>query len=157
VLVIDEASMLSVPQMLWLVKHARENDSRVLLVGDSAQHRSVERGDALRILEQSGTVRYVELLQTQRQKVPALKSAIEDLKADRLQAGWDKLERHGVIKEVIDGEALRERAVEQHLKAPSYDCQRIVEFVHEPGRELTEQRELVGQPRLLVCGLQFLS
>ena len=59
VLVIDEASMLSVPQMLWLVKHASENNSRVLLVGDSAQHRSVERGDALRILEQSGSVRYV--------------------------------------------------------------------------------------------------
>ena len=86
-LVIDEASMLSIPQMLWLVKHAGENDSRVLLVGDSAQHRSVERGDALRILEQSGSVRYVELRQTQRQKVPALKAAIEDLKADRLQAG----------------------------------------------------------------------
>ena len=117
VLVIDEASMLSVPQMLWLVKYARESGSRALLVGDSAQHRSVERGDALRILEQSGTVRYVELLQTQRQKVPALKAAIEDLKAGRLQAGWDKLERHGVIKEVIDGEALRQRAVEQHLKA----------------------------------------
>jgi predicted ribonuclease YlaK len=91
-LVIDEASMLSVPQMLWLVKHARENDSRVLLAGDSAQHRAVERGDALRILEQSGSVRYVELLQTQRQKVPALKAAIEDLKAGRLQAGWEKLE-----------------------------------------------------------------
>ncbi len=28
VLVIDEASMLSVPQMLWLVKHARENGSQ---------------------------------------------------------------------------------------------------------------------------------
>ena len=116
-LVIDEASMLSVPQMLWLVKHARENDSRVLLVGDSAQHRSVERGDALRILEQSGSVRYVELLQTQRQKVPALKAAIEDLKAGRLQAGWEKLEHYGVIKEVTDGVELRERAVEQHLEA----------------------------------------
>src|ERR1700675_281791 len=81
VLVIDEASMLSVPQMLWLVKYACENDSRVLLVGDSAQHRSVERGDALRILEQSASVRYVELLQTRRQKGPALKAAIEDLKA----------------------------------------------------------------------------
>jgi hypothetical protein len=55
---------MSVPQMLWLVKHARENDFRVLLIGDSAQHTSVERGDALRILEQSGSVRYVELLQT---------------------------------------------------------------------------------------------
>jgi AAA domain len=116
-LVIDEASMLSIPQMLWLVKHAQKSASRVLLVGDSAQHRSVERGDALRILEQSGTVRYVELFQTQRQKVPALKAAIEDLKRGRLENGWEKLERHGVIKEVIDGLELRERAVEQHLKA----------------------------------------
>ena len=74
VLVIDEASMLSVPQMLWLVKHARENDARVLLIGDSAQHRSVERGDALRILEQSARVRYVELLRTQRQKMPGTQS-----------------------------------------------------------------------------------
>jgi hypothetical protein len=40
-----------------------------------------------------------------------------DLKAGRLQAGWEKLERHGVIKEVTDSEALRERAVAQHLKA----------------------------------------
>jgi AAA domain/TrwC relaxase len=116
-LVIDEASMLSVPQMLWLLEHARKSDSRALLVGDSAQHRSVERGDALRILEQSGTVRYVELLQTQRQKVPALKAAIEDLKAGRLQAGWEKLEHYGVIKEVTDGVELRKRAVEQHLEA----------------------------------------
>jgi conjugative relaxase-like TrwC/TraI family protein len=116
-LVIDEASMLSVPQMLWVVKHARETQSRVLLVGDSAQHRSVERGDALRLLEQSGTVRYVELLRTQRQKVPALKAAIEDLKAGCLQAAWDKLERYGVIKEVTDNVELRKKAVEQHLEA----------------------------------------
>jgi hypothetical protein len=46
------------------------------------------------------------LAQTQRQEVPALKAAIEDLKADRLQ-GWEKLERHGVIREVI--EPLREK------------------------------------------------
>jgi tRNA A37 threonylcarbamoyladenosine biosynthesis protein TsaE len=92
-LVIDEASMLSIPQMLWLVKHAQKRDSTVLLVGDSAQHRSVERGDALRILEHSDSVRFVELLQTQRQKAPALKAAIEDLKAGRLQAGWEKLEQ----------------------------------------------------------------
>jgi hypothetical protein len=58
----------------------------------------------------------VELLQTQRQKVPALKAAIEDLKAGRLRAGWEKLEHHGVIKEFTDGVELRERAVEQHLE-----------------------------------------
>jgi hypothetical protein len=103
--------------MLWLVEYSCENHSRVLLAGDSAQHRSVERGDALRILEQSGSLRYVELLQTQRQKVPALKAVIENLKAGRLQAGWEKLEHYGVIKEVTDNVELRERAVEKHLEA----------------------------------------
>ena len=37
-LVVDEASMLSVPQMLWLVKHARETDSRVLLGEGAIEH-----------------------------------------------------------------------------------------------------------------------
>jgi conjugative relaxase-like TrwC/TraI family protein len=137
VLVIDEASMLSVPQMLWLVKHARENDSRVLLIGDSAQHRSVERGDALRILEQSASVRYVELLQTQRQKVPALKAAIEDLKAGRLQAAWEKLERFGVIKEVVDDVELLQSAVEQHLEAlRAGKTSLMISPRHEEGRKV---------------------
>jgi ATP-dependent exoDNAse (exonuclease V) alpha subunit len=137
VLVIDEASMLSVPQMLWLVRHARENDSRVLLIGDSAQHRSVERGDALRILEQSASVRYVELLRTQRQKVPALKAAIEDLKAGRLQAGWEKLEHFGVIKEVVDDGELHQRAVEQHLEAlRAGKTSLIISPRHEEGRKV---------------------
>ena len=137
VLVIDEASMLSLPQMLWLVKHARENDSRVLLAGESAQHRSVERGDALRILEQSSTVRYVELLQTQRQKVPALQAAIEDLKAGRLQAGWEKLEHFGVIKEVIDDVELLQRAVEQHLEAlRAGKTSLMISPRHEEGRKV---------------------
>jgi hypothetical protein len=62
----------------------------------------------------SGTWNY---FRPQRQRAPALKAAIEDLKAGRLENGWDKLERNGVIKEVTDGEALRRRAVEQHLEA----------------------------------------
>ena len=53
----DEASMLSIPQMLWPVKHVRENDSGVRLAGGGAQDRSVERGDALCIVERSGNIR----------------------------------------------------------------------------------------------------
>jgi hypothetical protein len=92
-------------------------DQVVENIARSAVDETIERGDALLILEQSASVRYVELLQTQRQKVPALKAAIEDLKAGRLQAGWEKLEHFGVIKEVIDEVELRQRAVEQHLEA----------------------------------------
>ena len=36
-------------------------------------------------------------------------------KAGRLENGWQKLEQHGVIKELTDAAELRKRAVEQHL------------------------------------------
>ena len=45
---------------------------------------------------------------------------------------------------------------QQHLDAAGHDRQRIVELVHEAGRELAQQRELVRQPRLPVRGRQFL-
>ena len=114
----------------------------MLLVGDSAQHRSVERGDALRILEESGSVRYVELLQTHRQKVPALKAAIEDLKAGRLQAGWEKLEQHGVIKEVAAIVELRERAFEQHLESlRAGKTSLVISPRHDEARKVANQNE----------------
>ncbi len=36
-------------------------------------------------------------------------------KAGRLENGWQKLEQHGVIKELCDTAELRKAAVEQHL------------------------------------------
>src|ERR1700738_249386 len=76
-------------------------------------------------------------LQTQRQKVPALKAAIEDLKAGRLQAGWEKLEHYGVIKEVTNDAEMRERAVEQHLEAlRTGKTSLIISFRHEEARKV---------------------
>ena len=90
--------MLSVPQMLWLVDHARENDSRCSWLAIAL---STQVGRTRGRAPHSRTIRHDpvrRLLQTQRQKVPALKAAIEDLKAGRLHAGWEKLEKYGVIK-----------------------------------------------------------
>ena len=51
VLWVDEAGFLSVRQMLELQEFAVEQDCRLIVTGDTKQHHSVERGDALRILE----------------------------------------------------------------------------------------------------------
>ena len=40
--------------MLWLVKHARENRSRVLLAGDSAQHRRQASPDGVTAVNADG-------------------------------------------------------------------------------------------------------
>jgi ATP-dependent exoDNAse (exonuclease V) alpha subunit len=57
ILLVDEAGFLSVHEMRQLVSFGAGNNCRVILSGDSRQHHSVERGDALRILEKTGRPR----------------------------------------------------------------------------------------------------
>jgi hypothetical protein len=64
-----------------------------------------------------GELVYSKFFHRDSRPIGGLSDPQEDLKAGRLQAAWEKLEQHRVVKEVTDSEALRERAVEQHLKA----------------------------------------
>ena len=52
-----------------VLKVAREQDCRVILTGDTRQHASVERGDALRVLEENGGISPIEITKIQRQRV----------------------------------------------------------------------------------------
>jgi hypothetical protein len=79
VLWIDEAEFLSVKQMNALVGLAIENSCRLILSGDTRQHHGVERGDALRILEESGLVVEAALTNIFRQRIAALREAVSDL------------------------------------------------------------------------------
>src|SRR5215471_21780621 len=53
---IDEAGFLSTRQMRWAVDFAVRNDCRLIFSGDTRQHHAVERGDAMRLMEQTGAV-----------------------------------------------------------------------------------------------------
>jgi hypothetical protein len=48
---IDEAGLMSTPDMKRLFDLAKRQNARIILSGDSAQHSSVLRGDALRVLQ----------------------------------------------------------------------------------------------------------
>jgi AAA domain len=62
--------------MLELEEFAVEHDCRLIVTGDTKQHHSVERGDALRILERSGVIAQAVLTKIYRHRVPALREAI---------------------------------------------------------------------------------
>jgi len=100
ILLIDEAGFLSVREMRQLLSFAAGNNCRVILAGDSRQHHSVERGDALRILEKSAVVASAALNKIFRQQIPALRAAIEDLAQGKTEEGFDRLDRFGVIREM---------------------------------------------------------
>ena len=108
VLWVDEAGLLSVKDMKRLFDVAKEQNARVILSGDSAQHNAVLRGDALRILEKDAGLKFGVLRQIRRQTNEEYRNAVaaiaegDTLAGDgrtRLEAGIEALDKMGAIIE----------------------------------------------------------
>jgi ATP-dependent exoDNAse (exonuclease V) alpha subunit len=105
---VDEAGLLSVVDMKRLFDVAKEQDARVVLSGDTAQHTGVKRGDALRILERDAGITTAELKEIRRQTNETYRAAVKAIsQADsigkdgktRLEAGIAILDGMGAIIE----------------------------------------------------------
>ncbi len=109
VLWVDEAGLLGARTMKRLFDLAEKHDARVVLCGDERQHKSVERGDALRVLEKYGGVRSAELTSIRRQR-GLYREAVAALSRGDVDTGVANLERLGAFREIEDP-AERVRAV----------------------------------------------
>jgi len=138
ILWIDEAGLLSAKQMRWAIDFASRNGCRVILSGDTRQHHSVERGDALRVLERVGAVSQVVLTKIFRQLDPAQRAAIYDLSEGETDRGFDKLKDLGAIVEISDQAERLQKLSEKHLQALKDGVTSlIVTPTHEEGRTVT--------------------
>jgi hypothetical protein len=114
VIILDEAGMVSARQMADLLLLAEDHSLRVVFSGDTKQIRSVEAGDALRILEKESRLKTVALAQVQRQTRKDYRDAVEELRRHP-ERGFAKLDAMGAVREV----AVSERAV---AVANAYDA-----------------------------------
>jgi ATP-dependent exoDNAse (exonuclease V) alpha subunit len=98
---VDEAGMVGNKTMNQVIKVAKEQNARILLTGDIKQHASVERGDALRIIQKFGGIKPASISKIQRQKKCRLSErAIKiHLASDTLKKGYLTLDQMGAIKE----------------------------------------------------------
>ena len=108
VLVLDEASMVSTPEMALLMRIARRfRMARLVLVGDRRQLRAVSAGEPFRALQQAGLAT-AEMEEILRQRDPALKAAVEHLKEGRPREALQGLEHvHEVSQQELGAEAAR--------------------------------------------------
>ncbi|MGP1345539.1 MAG: MobF family relaxase [Phycisphaerales bacterium] len=104
VLWIDEAGLLGVGTMKELFELADKYNARVVLCGDQRQHKPVERGDALRVLERVGGIAPVELTNIRRQK-GLYREAVQALADGRIGDGLGTLDRMGAFYEINDRDA----------------------------------------------------
>jgi ATP-dependent exoDNAse (exonuclease V) alpha subunit len=164
VILVDEASLLGCKDVRWILQLSKDNGCRVALLGDTAQHRSVKRGDALRVLEEMGTIKTVSLDRIYRQKNQQLRSAIEDLSHGQPIPGFYKLDKCGVIQEIKDPQLRLRTIAELHLAAlAAGQTSLIVAPTHVEAREIASavraimrDRGLLGEDqtitRLSHCG-----
>ena len=104
---VDEAGLVGVPTMARLLAAADALGARVVLSGDRRQHGSVERGAALRLLEERAGVPVAEVTEVLRQTRAGYKRAVERLAAGDAAAGLAALDRLGWVREVPDADRYR--------------------------------------------------
>ena len=82
-----------------LLRLAEDCSLRVVFSGDTKQTRSVEAGDALRVLEKESRLKSCSLTQVQRQTAVQYREAVQELRRSP-ERGFLKLELIGAIREV---------------------------------------------------------
>ena len=116
VVVVDEAGLASNQQGAALLGLAEKERQRIVFVGDSRQHTSVEAGDFLRVLEDHSKLATCELKDIRRQTEADYNQAVRLLASGQAAAGMERLDGMGWIKE--------EQA--DYLKAAAADYLRLV-------------------------------
>lgn len=97
VLWVDEAGLLGTKDMTAILELAEQQNARVILGGDTRQHASVVRGDALRILNTVAGIKAAEVDKIYRQQHEEYRDAVQDLAKGDIRTGFNKLEQAGFI------------------------------------------------------------
>lgn len=140
---IDEAGMLSNKDMNAILNIASAQSARVILSGDTRQHNSVERGDAMRILQRETGIQPVTVDKIQRQKNNAYKEAVLQLSDGKTEQGFKKLDKMGAIHEIGDSQE-RTQAVAEDYYQSTYGSGKakevlVVSPTHAEGERVTEK------------------
>jgi conjugative relaxase-like TrwC/TraI family protein len=112
--VLDEAGAVGMDDMKRLFDLAR--DARIVLSGDTGQHASVARGDALRILENHSDFQSGQLTRIRRQRKVEYRRAVELAAQKNTNEAFVQLERMGAVTE-FSGDKLHGEAAQSYVKA----------------------------------------
>ena len=148
---IDEAGLMSSKDFRRLAEFAQKNRCRVILSGDGSQHRAVERGDLLRMLEKETAIKTAQLVDIRRQKALDYRKAVQALSESKPTEGFDLLETMGAIREVEDSNQRCEQLAASFLaKSEAGQTALVVAPTHAEGRAVTEKvRSLLREKGLI--------
>ncbi len=145
VLWVDEAGLLGARQLSRLFDLANANDNRVILMGDTKQHSSPDRGTAMRLLERHAGLPIAEVTDVKRQR-GEYRKAIEWFSKGESLKGLDAIDRLGWVRQG-GAEQVADAYLQAHADRKSVI---VVSPTHAAGREATAaiRERLVRRGRL---------
>jgi conjugative relaxase-like TrwC/TraI family protein len=136
---IDEAGLLSVRTMSRVADLAEKQNCRIILSGDTAQHRAIERGDALRILEKHASLPAAELQEIWRQKADAHKAVVADLRGGNLEIAFKRLDKLGMLREMDADKRHEALATDYAAAVKAGKSALVISPTHAEGERVTRE------------------
>ena len=164
VLIVEEAGMLGTKDMSALLELTNSQNARLILIGDTRQHASVVRGDALRILNTVGGIKTAEISKVYRQRNESYKKAVEDLSIGNVPGAFEKLDELGAIQS-IDPMKPYDTLVSDYLETiKNKKTALVISPTHQQSDEVTDTIRkklrasgLLGKRELAVSRLQNMN
>ena len=136
---IDEAGLLSVRTLAQVADLAEKENCRIILSGDTAQHRAVERGDALRLLEKHASLPAAELKEIWRQKADAHKAVVADLRGGNLESAFKRLDKLGMLWEMDADKRHEALATDYTAAVKTGKSALVISPTHAEGERVTRE------------------
>ncbi|MBI5634461.1 MAG: relaxase domain-containing protein [Nitrospirae bacterium] len=152
--IVDEASMLGSRKTQALLEKAERADAKVVLIGDTKQLQAIEAGRMFDKLQETGTLKTVEMKETLRQQDPGYREIVRDIAAKKIDTAFEKL-KHGNRLIEIAGREERLAAIVRDFTNRNYRNALIVTTRNADRNELNTlirselkvQNKLQGQER----------
>lgn len=135
---IDEAGLLGTKTMREVFDLAGRHHARIVLSGDRRQHGSVERGAALRLLEDEAGLKPAEIKEIQRQR-DQYKQAVKALSEGDVSEGFHTLDRLGWVREIPTEERYRALATAYVESLDAGKSSLVVSPTHEEADAITTE------------------
>lgn len=138
ILVLDEGGLCGTADMTAALELATKQNARLVICGDTRQHSSVVRGDALRVLCKVAGIVPAEVSKIYRQRNVEYKEAIQHISDGKIKEGFDKLDAMGAIKQIDPANPCAALADDYIIAIHKGKTTLIVSPTHRQGEEVTK-------------------
>jgi conjugative relaxase-like TrwC/TraI family protein len=135
---VDEAGLIGMRTLAQVFALAEKLDARVLLSGDRRQHGSVERGAALRLLEEEAGLKPAEVKENMRQSGD-YRAAVNAIAEGRVAEGFKRLDDLKWIREIGDDRRDHQLAADYVASVLKGNTALVVSPTHAEGDRITAE------------------